>query len=269
MINKLLSKMKCFLTILILTTFLVAANAQKNVVISGMKMASVPAGNYKPFFVTKSDKPLKVAAFKMDQTAVTNLEFLKFVKANPQWRKSKVNRLFADSNYLKYWESDMVIGNANKKLYNSPVVYVSWFAARAYCQWKNKKLPSVGEWEFAANAAPKNIKYNSLTDYILDWYSKPNPPHLPNVKSTYQNVYGLYDMHGLIWEWTSNFNSFIGTADSRGNSEADLKNFCAGGAINVGDKTDYASFLRYSFRGSLKGNYCIANLGFRCAKDLK
>jgi len=261
--------MKYLLTTLIITIFFGHVNAQKKAVISEKKMVAIPAGKYKPFFITKSDKPLQVTAFKMDETAVTNLEYLEFVKANPQWRKSKANRLFADTNYLKYWESDLIIGEANKDLYNSPVVYVSWFAAQAYSKWKNKKLPTVAEWEFAANAAPKNIKYKSLTDYILDWYSKPNPPHLPNVKSTYQNVYGLYDMHGLIWEWTSNFNSFIGSSDSRGNSEADLKNFCAGGAVNVGDKTDYASFLRYSFRGSLKGNYCIANLGFRCAKDLK
>jgi formylglycine-generating enzyme required for sulfatase activity len=76
-------------------------------------------------------------------------------------------------------------------------------------------------------------------------------------------------MHGLIWEWTFNFNSFIGSTDTRGNNQVDLKNFCAAGAVNVSNKSDYAGFLRFSYRGSLKGNYCIANLGFRCAKDLK
>jgi formylglycine-generating enzyme required for sulfatase activity len=232
-------------------------------------MITVPAGNYKPFFITKSDKPIHVASFKMDETAVTNLEFLEFVKANPQWRRSKVNRLFADANYLKYWESDLSIGASSKNIYNSPVVYVSWFAAQAYSKWKNKKLPTIAEWELAGNAAPKNAKYSSLTDYILNWYSKPNPPFLPNTKSTYQNVYGLYDMHGLIWEWTFNFNSFIGSTDTRGNNQVDLKNFCAAGAVNVSNKSDYAGFLRFSYRGSLKGNFCIANLGFRCAKDLK
>jgi formylglycine-generating enzyme required for sulfatase activity len=252
-----------------ITAFFGAGFAQKKAVISKKKMITVPAGNYKPFFITKSDKPIHVAAFKMDETAVTNLEYLEFVKANPQWRRSKVNRLFADANYLKHWESDLSIGASNKNIYNSPVVYVSWFAAQAYSKWKNKKLPTIAEWELAGNAAPKNTKYKSLTDYILDWYSKPNPPFLPNTKSTYQNVYGLYDMHGLIWEWTFNFNSFIGSTDTRGNNQVDLKNFCAAGAVNVSNKSDYAGFLRFSYRGSLKGNYCIANLGFRCAKDLK
>ncbi len=231
-------------------------------------MITVPRGNYKPFFVTKSDKPIPVAAFKMDETAVTNAEFLEFVTANPEWRRSKVNRLFADTNYLHYWESDLSIGKANEQLYNSPVVNVSWFAAQAYCRWKNKRLPTIVEWELAAQAAPKNIKFATLTDYILNWYKRPNPPALPNIKSTYQNALGLYDMHGLVWEWTFNFNSFIASTDSRGSNADEEKLFCAAGSVNVVDKTDYAGFLRFSYRGSLKGNYCINNLGFRCAKDL-
>lgn len=262
-----LKNIKLFLTLLALTAFSGVSYAQQKAVISEKRMVAIPAGNYKPFFVTKSDKPLNVAAFKMDETAVTNAEYLEFVKANPKWRRSKVNRLFADTNYLKYWESDLSIGRNKTNIDNSPVVYVSWFAAQAYCQWKNKKLPTIAEWELAANGAPKNIKYSSLTDYILGWYEKPNPPSLPHVKSTYQNVYGLYDMHGLIWEWTFNFNSFIGSTDTRGNNQVDLSKFCAGGAVNVVNKTDYASFLRFSYRGSLKGNYCIGNLGFRCVKN--
>lgn len=231
-------------------------------------MVTVPAGNYQPFFITETNKLVPVKAFRMDEHAVTNLEFLEFVKANPQWQRSKVNRLFADTNYLRQWKSDLSIGESNEKIYNSPVVNVSWFAAQAYCQWKKKKLPTIAQWEYAAKGAPKNLKSPSLTEYILDWNAKPNPPFLPNVKSTYQNVYGLYDMYGLIWEWTLDFNSFIGSQDSRGNTEVDFKNFCAGGAINVADKTDYAGYLRFSFRASLKGNYCIRNLGFRCAGDL-
>lgn len=205
----------------------------------------------------------------MDETAVTNAEYLEFVKANPQWRKSKVNRLFADSNYLKYWESDLSIGEKNKSLYNSPVVYVSWFAAKAYAQWKGKRLPTVAEWEYAGAAPLVSSKFKTLTAYILYWYTKPNPKVLPNVKTACKNTYGLYDMHGLVWEWTFDFNSFIKSGDSRANTEDELKLFCASSSLYVKDKDDYASFLRYSYRGSLKGNFCIAGLGFRCVKDLK
>ena len=251
------------------TAFFGIACAQEEAVLANKNMVCIPGGYYKSFFVTKNSRPLKVVPFKMDEFAVTNLEYLEFTIQNPNWRKSKVSRLFADTNYLSYWESDTSVGKNNEDIYNSPVVYVSWFAAQAYCKWKNKRLPTVAEWELAGNAAPRNIKYTSLTEYILGWYKKPNLPVLPNVKTTYQNVYGLYDMHGLIWEWTFNFNSFISNGDSRGNTEDEQKAFCAAGSINVKDRKDYAGFLRFSYRGSLKGNYCIANLGFRCARNIK
>lgn len=231
-------------------------------------MVRIPGGNFTPFFRLPNTKPMHLRPFLMDVTAVTNLEFLEFVKANPQWRRSKVNRLFADSNYLKYWESDLSIGEKNKQIYNSPVVYVSWFAARAYAQWKGKRLPNVSEWEMAGEAQPVNKPHQKLTDLILDWYRKPNPKVLPPVRSAYKNTYGLYDMHGLVWEWTFDFNSFIKSGDSRANTQDELQLFCASSSLYVKDKSDYASFLRYSYRGSLKGNFCIANLGFRCAKDI-
>lgn len=260
--------MKYFLTILILTAFISDSSAQGNAVLPEKKMLRIPGGNYKPFYVTKDNKPIKVAPFLMDETAVTNLEFLEFVKANPQWRRSRINSFLADSNYLRHWESDLSIGQANKNIYNSPVVNVSWFAARAYCKWKNKRLPDVAEWEYAGSAAPANLKGLSLTEYILGWYNKPNLPVLPNIRSTYRNIFGLYDMHGLVWEWTFDFNSFISSGDSGGNTEDALKAVCASGSVNVRDKTDYAAFLRFSYRGSLKGRFCIANLGFRCARSI-
>ncbi len=232
-------------------------------------MVKIRGGNYVPFFRLPNTAPIHLVAFLMDQTPVTNAEFLEFVKANPNWRKSKVNRLFADSNYLKNWEGDLNIGIKNKAIYNSPVVYVSWFAAKAYAQWKGKRLPTVAEWEHAGEAPLVGSKFKSLTEYILYWYTKPNPKVLPNVKTVCKNTYGLYDMHGLVWEWTFDFNSFIKSGDSRANTEDELKLFCASSSLYVKDKDDYASFLRYSYRGSLKGNFCIAGLGFRCVKDLK
>lgn len=229
-------------------------------------MVPIPGTTFTPFFRLPNTPPVTLKPFKIDETAVTNSEFLEFVKANPQWQRSKVNKLFADSNYLKHWESDLVIGEKNKAIYNSPVVYVSWFAAKAYAAWKGKRLPIIAEWETAGSGNLVNSKYSNLTDYILNWYTKPNEEVLPNVKSTPKNTYGVYDMHGLIWEWTFDFNSFIKSGDSRANTEDELQLFCASSSLYVKDKNDYASFLRYSYRGSLKGNFCIKNLGFRCAQ---
>ena len=261
--------MKFLLPIPLLFISLAVANGQigmRNT--SAKKMLQIPAAYFKTFYVSKTDKPISVASFLLDEFAVSNVEYLEFVNANPEWSRSKVNRLFADVNYLKHWRSDFEIGSINKNIYKSPVVNVSWFAARAYCKWIGKRLPALAEWEIASNAPPKNIAYTSITDYIVRWYEKPAIPVLPNVKSTYQNIYGLYDMNGLVWEWTFDFNSFISTGDSRNTTNDNTNLFCAGASINVTNREDYAAFLRYGFRGSLKGNYCISSLGFRCAKDI-
>lgn len=255
-----------FVLFIIAFAFANSANAQNNT-IPAKKMAAIPASTYTPFFRLPGTPPVHLNRFKVDESAVTNLEFLEFVKANPKWRRSNISRLFADSNYLKHWQGDLEIGSQNREIYNSPVVYVSWFAAKAYASWKQKRLPTVAEWETAAQAELVSPQNTSLTEYIFKWYTKPNEKILPNVKTASRNKYGLYDMHGLVWEWTYDFNSFIKSGDSRANTEDELKLFCASSSLYVNDKTDYASFLRYSYRGSLKGNFCIANLGFRCASD--
>lgn len=260
--------MKTIFTILFFVCCVHGISQTKTNIASEKKMLKINGGKFKTFYVSKTDKPIIVHPFLMDECAVTNAEFLEFVKANPSWSRSKVKRLFADSNYLKQWESDFDIGNSNKNIYNSPVVNVSWFAANAYCTWKNKRLPTLAEWEIAGNVPPKDTKYTSVTNYIMQWYEKPALPVLPNVKTTFCNIYGLYDMHGLIWEWTFDFNSFINSGDSRTTTNDNGNLFCAGASINVTNREDYAAFLRYGFRGSLKGNYCISSLGFRCAKNL-
>lgn len=234
------------------------------------RMIKIPAGNYKPFYKRKGENAVKINSFYLDVYAVTNEQFLQFVKANPQWSKSKVSRLFADINYLKQWSGDLSLGADSIRIKNSPVTNVSWFAADAYCKWKGKRLPTQGEWEYVALAERTNKlpgDTTSLTTYVLQWYEKPAQSLLPAIGSTYKNKYGVWDMHGLIWEWVFDFNNVIGGGDSRTNGEPDKNLSCAGGGGSTISKQDYASYMRYAFRRSLKANYTVANLGFRCAKN--
>ena len=45
------------------------------------------------------------------------------------------------------------------------------------------------------------------------------------------------------------------------------ESFCGGGAQSARDPSDYALFMRYALRRSLQANYCVPNLGFRCARS--
>ena len=227
-------------------------------------MVLIPGGRYTSFLTDKESSALAVKPFYMDVKAVSNAEFLLFVKLHPQWSRSRVSKLFADAGYLKHWKGDFAV---TENLMNSPVTNVSWFAANAYAKWKGKRLPTLNEWEYAGNAPIVNDS-RPVEKVILEWYSKPAPKVLPAAGTGFKNRFGVKGMHGLIWEWVADFNSIIMAGDSRSNSAINRDLFCASGALAAIDKENYAAYMRYAFRGSLKAKYTVSNLGFRCAGNI-
>lgn len=253
------------LLIFVLCLNFVAGLAQTSPV--AKQMALVNGGTYIPLYSSDSQK-VTVKKFYMDIYPVTNTNYLSFTEKYPEWKKTRLKRIFADSNYLKRWSSDNIFP---KELANSPVVNVSWFAAKKYCECQGKRLPSTAEWELAARAnekKPDARKDSSFNQWVLNWVSKPSTKVLQPVGSTFKNYFGIYDLHGLVWEWTYDFNSALTTGESRGNSSLDNTFFCGGGSFASKDINNYASFMRFAMRASVKANYCVPNLGFRCAKDL-
>lgn len=232
--------------------------------------ARIPTGVYTPLFRNPDEpKVIPVGSFLLDRFPVTNEEYLKFVAENPRWKRSQVKRIFADANYLKHWTNDLEPGDAAPT--NAPVIYVSWFAAKSYASWADKRLPTVAEWEYVAAASETKAYATKDPEYlseILNWYASPTPEVLSVVGENKPNFHGVHDLHGLIWEWTADFNTALVTGESRGDTGLDRQLFCGAGAQGATDRSDYAAFMRYGFRSSLKASYCINNLGFRCARDL-
>lgn len=229
-------------------------------------MVFIKGGTYIPLY-GKQGKKVIVTNFYMDVYPVTNANFSAFVKQNKRWQKSNVKRIFADENYLFNWKNNEEIGNLKDN--NRPVTNVSWYAANAYCECQDKRLATVDEWEFVAMAnekEPDARKDKTYNQYILDWYEK-TKAYENEVGKTFKNYYGVYDMHGLVWEWTSDFNSILLTGESRSDVTTDKNLFCGSGSLNASDLMNYAAFMRYAFRGSTKADYAIRNLGFRCVKD--
>lgn len=231
-------------------------------------MVLVPAGVHEPLYPpSPGEARIAVAAFHLDRTPVTNAEFLAFVRENPKWRRGSAAEIFVGSGYLSHWSGPLELGELAPE--NAPVVRVSWFAARAYCHWKGKRLPTENEWEYAAAAsatAPDGKRDPAFVATLLQWYARPSSKVLPPVGQGTPNYWGIHDLHGLIWEWVDDFGSTMVTPDSREDGDPDVLQFCGAAAINAGDKGDYAGFMRYAFRSSLNGSYSIGTLGFRCAK---
>nr|WP_232829187.1 formylglycine-generating enzyme family protein [Aureibaculum luteum] len=228
------------------------------------QMETIKKGSFIPLY--GAVEAVKINTFEMDVYPVTNADYLEFVKKYPKWQKSVVIKLFADKNYLNEWVSDTIYNVSFKP--NSPVTNISWYAAKAYCECQNKRLPTIDEWEYVAMANESQIdarKVKSYNDYILSWYEKPKT-NVNEIGSTYKNYWGIYDLHGLVWEWTADFNSIMLGGESRGDGGQDSNLFCGSASIGASDLMNYAAFMRYAMRNSLKANNTSKNLGFRCVK---
>jgi sulfatase modifying factor 1 len=243
------------------------------------EMVLLPAGSYTPLYnrevrdpvtgnLVQRATPQPVAAFWLDVVPVTNGEYLQFVRQHPEWRRSAVKRTFADENYLQHWAGDLELGPLAPS--ESPVVFVSWFAARAFLATQGKRLPTVDEWEYAGAASETVTDATKDTTFqgrIRTWYARPTPAVLPEIRSTFRNVYGVWDLHGLVWEWTRDFNSALVTGESRGDATLDRGLYCGAAASGAADFENYAAFMRFAYRSSLQARYCTGNLGFRGASD--
>lgn len=221
---------------------------------------------YDPFYPAVDGEKQLVADFQMDTYPVTNAQFLAFVQAHPKWQRSKIKALFADAGYLKHWPAELSVEGLESK----PVTHVSWFAARAYCEAAGGRLPNEHEWEFASRAdatridATDDLKFNQD---VLSFYSKPGGGQINNVGANPANYWGLHDMYGLVWEWVEDFNASIVSADNRQSGDEQENKFCGGAALTAENTREYATFMRFAFRSSLKPAYTLHNLGFRCAYD--
>jgi formylglycine-generating enzyme required for sulfatase activity len=80
------------------------------------------------------------------------------------------------------------------------------------------------------------------------------------VRQSPANVYGLHDLHGLVWEWVQDANSLM--------SSDEAQKFCGGGALTLRQKENFAVLMRVATLTSLKPADTTRSLGFRCARGL-
>lgn len=231
---------------------------------------TVGPGQYRPVFPTSpGEQVVEVRAFRLDVTPVTNGDYLAFVRANPTWRRGAVKAIRADRDYLAHWAGALTLGAQAPA--DSPVVRVSWFAAKAYCAWRGGRLPTEREWELAAAASPTRTDATTedgWQDEILQWYAQQTPAILPAVGRGVANAWGVHDLHGLVWEWVYDFGAALVSSDDRERGDTDRDKYCGAGAALARDPRQYATFMRLAMRSALQARYTTANLGFRCAADL-
>jgi formylglycine-generating enzyme len=230
------------------------------------KAVRIPAGSVVSLYGQRAE-PVRIAAFEMDRHPVTRADFLAFVRSVPRWRRSEVKPIFAGPGYLADWNSDLSFGGTG--FAQHPVTGVSWFAARAYCEWEGKRLPTTEEWEYVAQASETSRDASrdpAFMQRLVGLYTAGGST--APVGSGFRNAFGVSDLHGAVREWTLDFNTALTVDDSRSKGGRNRDLYCAAGVISATDPSNYPAFLRYALRAGLDGRTTVGNLGFRCARSL-
>jgi formylglycine-generating enzyme required for sulfatase activity len=197
--------------------------------------------------VGRPEHSVTVEQFELDVTEVTVAAYTACVRAGA-----------CDARHLN--EDPECNYEKNDKLFD-PINCVDWFQSARYCQAQDKRLPTEVEWEYAARGGAEGRVYswgNEAPGTQLCWSGSDTRQGTCPVDSFPRGAFGLADMTGNVWEWTSSHLS----KDYR--SERSGQGFVTrGGSWNIGLVESFSATYRTDARPTDRYDF----LGFRCARS--
>jgi formylglycine-generating enzyme len=243
---------------LLILAFLICNSGHSQ--ISDPDMVLIPAGE---FTMGKNstgptdwqpEHKVSIDAFYMDKYEVTNKQYYEFCTRT-------------NASLPEFWGSSLF--KCSLDYPDHPVTGITFFDALKYAQWAGKRLPTEAEWEYAARGGLSGCSFpwGNHIDSTLANYGKKYRTIL-KVGSLKPNAFGLFDMAGNVWEWTSdNYGSdyYANSPDQnpQGPGTGRFK-VIRGGSWHSG-----AMCNQTYYRNGLSPSWVDFAVGFRCVKEAR
>ena len=157
--------------------------------------------------ITPKDNPLparlvRVSSFQIDRTEVTREHYAEFIEATG-YREPRVDEPWAEDGWN--WDGAQFPRGTG----SHPVVLVSWYDAREFCTWADKRLPTEAEWQLAAIGPAES-------ELVFPWGNEncstcmpkqviathiPGAPDIGTFSPQGDSPYGVHDMTGSVWQY--------------------------------------------------------------------
>jgi len=251
-------------------------------------------------------RPVRLAAFFLEATTVTNARFAEFVRQTgyvteaERFGWSPVFRALMGENapppsdtqvpwWVKVdgacWSAPEGPGSSVEGRLDHPVVQVSWADAQAFAAWCGGRLPTEAEWEHAARGGLVDPRFpwgdeepdDEQAIYANIWQGQ--FPHTNTLADGYlgtspvtafqPNGAGLYGMAGNVWEWTADpfrVRSLSRQAKARNDNAARTNEKVTKGGSFL-CHISYCYRYRIAARSALTAESAASNVGFRIAYD--
>ncbi|WP_245952570.1 SUMF1/EgtB/PvdO family nonheme iron enzyme [Chitinophaga skermanii] len=246
-----------------------------------LAFTTVPAGKYqvgRANYPANPKRTIALHSYEISTTEITNAQFAEFVAATGYVTLAEKHHNamvfepgLAEFRWIQdttaYWRypNGITRGGIEHKQQH-PVTTISYKDAQAYCQWAGYRLPTVDEWEVAANAG-KNTTYfwgnqdKKIGEYANIWHGRDHLVadssdgfmYTSPVKSFKPNPWGLYDVYGNVFELCEGKAPYdrpeSKSVHARGGSWWCSKHSCSFfNSIDIGASSPFASFSNVGFR---------------------
>ena len=235
-------------------------------------MVYIPAGGYLVGNSKAGSDSLPVheketAGFYCDRTLVTNAQFSEFIRSTgyiTTAEKENKAPLWVEGEWQLFpgisWKNPLG-KRIPEDFYRHPVVQITLQDAEAYAKWRGRRLPTEEEWEYAAKGGRQEALY--------PWGSTalPNRAHFSQegtcpVMNYPANGFGLYDIVGNVWEWTSSFYKGY-PGNEKGSTNFGEKYKVVRGGCWMYD----IEYCMVAFRNANEPSHMYPTVGFRTVRE--